>query len=82
MSRFFEYLNGFDTFAFEIHAHVRLRFKLAVGIGEAWTRDGGIPQRCPLSMVFVVALYLPWCKCLEAIGDIKPQLYAEFEACR
>ena len=27
------------------HAHVRLRFKLAAGLGEPWTRDGGIPQR-------------------------------------
>ena len=28
----------------EYHAHVRLRFKLAAGLGEPWTRDGGIPQ--------------------------------------
>ena len=40
---------------FEYHAHVRLRFKLASGLGEPWTRDGGIPHRCPLSMVFIVA---------------------------
>ena len=26
---------------FEHHAHVRLRFKLASGLGELWTRDGG-----------------------------------------
>ena len=39
---------------FEYHAHVRLRFKLASGIGELWTRDGGIPQGCPLSMMFIV----------------------------
>ena len=25
---------------FEYHAHVRLRFKLASGLGEPWTRDG------------------------------------------
>ena len=44
---------------FEFHACFRLRFKLAAGIGEAWrTRDGGIPHSCPLSMVFIVALYL------------------------
>ena len=29
---------------FECHAHVRLRFKLAAGLGEPWTRDG----RCAL----------------------------------
>ena len=45
---------------FEYHAHVRLRFKLAAGLGEPWTRDGGIPQGCPWSVMFVVALYLPW----------------------
>ena len=38
-----------------------MRFKLASGLGEPWTRDGGIPQGCPLSMMFIVALYLPWC---------------------
>ena len=49
---------------FEYHAHVQLRFKLASGLGEPWTRDGGIPQGCPLSMMFIVALYLPWCRYL------------------
>ena len=29
---------------FEYHSHVRLRFKLAAGLGQPWTRDGGIPQ--------------------------------------
>ena len=38
----------------------RHRFKLAAGLGQPWTRDGGIPQGCPLSMMFIVALYLPW----------------------
>ena len=47
---------------FEYHTHVRLRFKLASGLGQSWTRDGGIPQGCPLSMMFIVALYLPWCR--------------------
>ena len=47
---------------FEYHAHVRLRFKLASGLGEPWTRDGGICEGCPLSMMFIVALCLPWCR--------------------
>ena len=47
---------------FECRARVGLRFKLASVLGESWTRDGGIRQGCPLSMVFIVALYLPWCK--------------------
>ena len=50
----------------EYHAHVRMRFKLASGLGEPWTRGGGIPQGCPLSMMFIVALYLPWCRYLAA----------------
>ena len=44
---------------FEYHAKVRLRFKLSCGVGQAWTRDGGIPQGCPLSMIFIVALLPP-----------------------
>ena len=51
---------------FEYHAHVRLRFKLASGLGEPWTRDGGISQGCPLSMMFIFALYLPLCRYLAA----------------
>ena len=49
---------------FEFHSHVRLRFELAAGLGQPWTRDGGIPQGCSLSMMFIVALYLPWCSYL------------------
>ena len=51
---------------FEDHAHVRLRFKLASGQCQPWTRDGGIPHGCPLSMMFVVTLYLHWCRSLAA----------------
>ena len=53
---------------FENHARVRLRFRLASGLGQAWTRDGGIPQGCPLSMMFIVAFFLPWCRYLAAQG--------------
>ena len=63
-----DYLVGFVMPIFEYHAHVRLRFKLAAGLGEPWTRDGGIPQQCPLSMMFIVALYLPWCRYLVCSG--------------
>ena len=31
---------GFRHAYFEFHSHVRLRFKLASGLGEPWTRDG------------------------------------------
>ena len=66
---------------FEYHARVRLRFKLSCGLGQSWTRDGGIPQGCPLSMVFIVALYLPWCRHLESFRGVKPQLYADNLKC-
>ena len=66
---------------FEYHAHVSLRFKLASGLGEPWTRDGGIPQGCPLSMMFIVALYLPWCRYLAAHEEVQPQLYADNRKC-
>ena len=66
---------------FEFHSHVRLRFKLAVGLGQPWTRDGGIPQGCPLSMMFIVALYLPWCNYLGSQVGVQPQLYADNLKC-
>ena len=66
---------------FSFHSQVRLRFKLAAGLGEPWCRDGGIPQGCPLSMVFIVALYVPWCRHLESLPDSKPQLYADNLKC-
>ena len=66
---------------FSFHGQVRLRLKLAAGLGEPWCRDGGIPQGCPLSMVFNVALYVPWCRHLDSLPDIKPQLYADNLKC-
>ena len=59
---------------FGFHANVRLRFKLAC-------RDGGIPQGCPLGMIFTVALYLPWCRALESIPGVRLQLYADNLKC-
>ena len=66
---------------FEYHARVRLLFKLASGLGEPWTRDESIPQDCPLSMMFIVALYLPWCRYLAAREGVQPQLYADNLKC-
>ena len=43
---------------FSFHSQVRLQFKLAAGLGEPWCRDGGTHQGCPLSMIFIVALYV------------------------
>ena len=66
---------------FEFHAHVRLRFKLSSGFGVPWTLDGGIPQGCPLNMMFVVALYFPWCRYLAAQEGVQPQSYADNLKC-
>ena len=66
---------------FEYHAPVRLRFKLASGLGEPWTRDGGIPQGCPFSMMFIVSLYLSWCRYLAAHDGVQLQLYADNLKC-
>ena len=38
-------------------------------------------QGCPLSMVFIVALYVPWCRYLESRTVVKPQLYADNLKC-
>ena len=66
---------------FAFHSQIRLRFKLAAGLGELWCRDGGIPQGCPLSMIFIVALYVPWCRRLEAVPSVRPQLNADNLEC-
>ena len=66
---------------YSFHSQVRLRFKLASRLGESWCRDGGIPQGCPLSMVFIVALCVPWCRHLDSLPDVKPQLYADNLKC-
>ena len=66
---------------FEYPSKVRVRFKLAAGLGEPWTRDCGIPQGCPWSMMFIVALYLPWCRYLHELPEVTPQLYADNLKC-
>ena len=77
-------LGLFDWFRqtyFSFHSQVRLRLKLAAGLGEPWCRDGGIPQGRPLSMVFIAALYVLWCRHLESLPDVKPQLCADNLKC-
>ena len=64
-----------------LHSRVRLRFKLAAGLGEPWCRDGGVPQGCPLSVIFVVALYVPWCRHLDSLPDGELQLFADNLKC-
>ena len=50
-------LAWFLRVCFPFRREVRLRSKLATGLGAAWIRDGRIPQGCPLSMVFIVVLF-------------------------
>ena len=40
-----------------------------------------MPQGCQLSMMFIVALYLPWCRYLGAQFGVEPQLYADNLKC-
>ena len=62
----------------EYHAEVRLRVKQASVLGEPWTRDGGIPQGCLLSMMcFVCPLAPVWARW----GGLRPQLYADNLKC-
>ena len=67
----------FALSGFEFHAHVRLRFKLSSGLGVPWTRDGGIPQGCLLSIMFIFASNLPWCRYLAAQEGVQPQSHAD-----
>ena len=34
-----------------------------------------------MSIIFIVALYLPWCRCLAAQESVEPQLYADSLKC-
>ena len=52
------------------------------GWREAWTRDGGILQGCPLSMVYRRTLcHVPWCRYLAGLDGVVPQLYADNLKC-
>ena len=51
---------------FSYHSHVHLKFN-----GEPWCRDGSIPQGSPLSIVLIVALYVPWCRHLEVMPGVR-----------
>ena len=71
----------FRNVYFASHRQVRIRFRLSARLGELWCRDGGILQGCPLSMVFIVALCVPWCRALESIPGVRLQLYADNLKC-
>ena len=64
-----------------------LSIMLTFGFGLCWRLAlaspglvmGSIPQGCPLSMMFIVALYLSWCRYLAA--QVGVQLYADNLKC-
>ena len=64
---------GFCRVYFGYHAYCSSLHLVLVRLGLGM---GCIPQGCPLSMIFIVALYLPWCRALESIPGVRPQLYA------
>ena len=61
---------------FDCHVGLRLRFELAFGLVEPWTRGGGIPQGCPLSMMFIVAFVCPLVPVFAYSRGYRRQLYA------
>ena len=66
---------------FEYHSHVRQRLKVAAGLVNVGLGMGEIPQECPFCMMFIVALYLPWCRFLGARDGVEPQLCADNLKC-
>ena len=47
----------------------------------AFDAGWGLPQACPLGMIFTVALCLSWCRALQSVPAVKPQLYADNLKC-
>ena len=45
---------------FDFHSHVRLRFKLATGLGQPWTRDGSIPVSRDPGVLVRAARFTTW----------------------
>ena len=74
-------LTGFVRYIFLFIVRFVSGLSLLLGLVSRGVGMGGIPQGCPLSMVFIVALYVPWCRHLDALPSVKPQLYADNLKC-
>ena len=74
----------FRKVCFAYHSQVRLELKLASGLGEPRCRDGPtrVSSECVCVCVFfIVALYVPWCRRLEVMPAVRPQLHANNLRC-
>ena len=48
--------------------NLQMRNAIAGGLGKQFMKPCGIPQRCPLSMMFIALIMLPWLKTVKANG--------------
>ena len=62
----------FVRLLFGNRARVRLRFRL-FRLRLCWVQG----SRRDIGMMLRVALYSPWCRRVEAVGGVTPQLYAD-----
>ena len=56
-------------------------FSWHLALGSLGLVMGSIPQGCRLSMMFIVALYLPWCRYFADQEGVEPQLHADNLKC-
>ena len=54
---------------------------LRLALGSLGLVMGASLKGCPLSMMFIVALYLSWCGYLAAREGVQPQMYADNLKC-
>ena len=76
-----ECLPGFEILTSNIMLMLGCVFSLRLAFREPRTRDGGISKGCPLRMMFIVAMYLPWCRYLSAQEGVEPQLNVDDLMC-
>ena len=58
------------------HEHSDVFNSLALGLAAPYRRPNGIPQGCPLSMMFVALLLRPWMKITSSV-DVIPRTLAD-----
>ena len=68
---------SFDTVDRGVLDKVLSSLRLPGWFRHAYFEYPRIPQGCFVSMVFIVALYLPWCRYLGAQEGVEPQLYVD-----